>query len=128
MHNKHLHNTWISSLILIAILLSSIASSTPLKPMRMNMSTSSASTMQMQTTDEFCHEMTPSQQLDNHCNKKNVDMDICCSIVFASVFIFISNLLLNHFRPSSFGLLAVEPTHRQISRSSSLFRPPIFNS
>ena len=129
MYIKRLRTIWITSFTLIALLLSSVASSAPL--MSIKMLSMNNSMMVMSSTMDCCddesmasHEHHQAQQSAAHCDKMG-GVDNCCSIACLSNIAFIPSQFENLFQPSNLTLIAIEKTHQLNTTTPTLYRPPI---
>ncbi|WP_163922615.1 hypothetical protein [Photobacterium sp. Alg240-V54] len=129
MYRKRLRTIWIISFTLMALLLSSVASSAPLmslKMLSMNNSMVTMSPMMDYCDDESMtdHQHHQVQESTSHCDKIG-GMDKCCSIACLSNVAFLPSQFESLSQPSNLTLIAIEKTHQLSTTTPTLHRPPI---
>ncbi|PSU74235.1 hypothetical protein C9J19_12830 [Photobacterium phosphoreum] len=129
MYIKRLRTIWITSFTLIALLLSSVASSAPL--MSAKMLSMNHSMMVMSPSMDCCddesmtdHQHHQAPESPSHCNKMG-GIDKCCSIACISNVAFLPSQFENLSQPSNLTLIAIEKTHQLNTSTPTLYRPPI---
>ncbi|WP_297482599.1 hypothetical protein [uncultured Photobacterium sp.] len=129
MYSKRLRTIWITSFTLIALLLSSVASSAPLMSIKM-LSMNNSITV-MSSTMDYCddesmvdHQHHQAQQSAAHCDKMG-GVDNCCSMACLSNIAFLPSQFENLFQPSNLTLIAIEKTPQLNTTTPTLYRPPI---
>ncbi|MFC1233669.1 hypothetical protein [Vibrio sp. F74] len=137
MQNK-MRTIWLTTITLVALLLSSIVSSTPLMPIQMAVANQVTVTDQTDAT----HQMTmESDTPDSHCassmkntvdfeasccNPDNITSDHQCNAISCVVsFSLIIESVHSHTQPHSLILISKEPSRRISSIANALYKPPI---
>ncbi|WP_305420006.1 hypothetical protein [Photobacterium leiognathi] len=123
---KHLRTVWIATFTLIALTLSSVASSAPLMSLKM-LSMAHNTTM---NTDGHCAEMSshgmhnPAME-DKHCDQKMADIDTCCSMACISFSAYIPSHNTHLSRVSQLAKIPQDTYTQKSTYPRSLYRPPI---
>ena len=127
-----MHTIWLTTFTLIAILLSSVASSTPLMPLKMavanQITISNEKTMASDSNDSHCssaQEIAPVAE-PSCCDSEQMHSDHqCCPASCVTSFSIIVDSEKNYIQPFSLILISKEP-HKHISSiASALYKPPI---
>ncbi len=129
MYIKRLRTIWITSFTLIALLLSSVASSAPLMSVKMlNMN---HSMMVMSSSMDCCddesmtdHQHHQAPESPSHCDNMG-GIDNCCSIACVSSVAFLPHNFNSLSQQSNLTLIAIEKTHQLNTSTPTLYRPPI---
>ena len=126
---KRLRTIWIVRFTVIALLLSSVATSAPLMSIKMlsinNMMMTMSSTMDCCDDESIAshqHYQTPESNF--HCDKMG-EIDKCCSVACFTGIAFLPSPFDNLFQQSNLTLIAIEKTHHLKTLTPTLYRPPI---
>jgi len=125
MQNR-MHTIWLTTLTLIAMLLSSVAFANPLMPIQMAIA--NQTTILSDTNDALCassqkHAVTVEQI---YCDSEHMTSDHqCCPVnCIASASLIVNSKIL-HTPPSSLILITKEPFRYISSIANALYKPPI---
>ena len=123
---KHLRTIWIATFTLIALTLSSVASSAPLMSLKMLSMTHNAT----MSIDGHCAEMSnhgmhDTSVKDKQCDQKMADVDTCCSMACVSFSAYIPNNNTHLSRLSQLVKIPQDTNSHKSNYPRSLYRPPI---
>lgn len=135
MQNK-MRTIWLTTITLVALLLSSIVSSTPLMPIQMAVANQvivqtdvvHQMVMESDTTDSHCAS-SMKNAVDTEqscCAPDNITSDHQCNAISCVVsFSLIIESVHSHTQPHSLILISKEPSRRISSIANALYKPPI---
>lgn len=123
---KKMHTIWVTTLTLIVLMLSSVATSAPVIPLQMF--AASQMTIAADSHDTHC---MPYQESRISSEQECCDADSmvsehqCCSTSCSTSYIAVTSLVRTYHQPFSLGLITKDTVRRASSVSNVFYRPPI---